>query len=80
MTAPKIKREATRDHGRVRYVHSFCPACVYWHGFAWTMREAYEQAERHLIDVHDIDPRSASTPRRVATSRQTTNHTDGSTT
>jgi len=79
MTDPRIKREITRNGDEVRYVHSFCPACSYWHGFAWTVEEAYEQGERHLINVHDVDPRTASGARRVAQARAT-NQQDRSTT
>lgn len=70
MSAPKITREVSRDAGRVRYVHTFCSACRYWHGFSWTLEGAYEPAERHLVNVHDVDPRVASTARRVAESKK----------
>ena len=69
-TAPKITREVTRNGDVVQYVYSFCSSCSYWHGFAWTMADAYLQGERHLIAVHDVDPRTASTARRVAESRE----------
>lgn len=79
MTAT-IKREVTRNGEHVRYVHSFCSSCSYWHAFAWSVDEARGQGERHLVNVHDVDPRTASTARRVAEHRKNTNHTDGSTT
>ena len=72
MTA-RIKREVTRNGDEVRYVHSFCTDCPYWHAFEWTLQKAYEAGERHLINVHDIDPREASSARRqheVATGRK----------
>jgi hypothetical protein len=72
VTAPKIRREVTRNGDTVQYVYSFCNSCSYWHGFAWSLEEAYGQGERHLINVHDIDPRTASTARRVANHRTTT--------
>lgn len=68
MTA-RIKREVTRDGDAVRYVYSFCSDCQYWHGFEWTLERAYEQGERHLINVHDIDPRIAGAARRKQDSR-----------
>ena len=68
-TGPKITREVARDGEHVRYVYSFCSSCSYWHGFAWTIADSYAQSERHLINVHDIDPRVASTARRAAESR-----------
>jgi hypothetical protein len=70
MTA-KITREVTRNGDEVRYVHSFCDQCSYWHAFAWSLEEAYGQGERHVENVHDVDPRTASTARRVANSRRT---------
>jgi hypothetical protein len=69
MSEPKISREVTRDGDRVRYVYSFCSSCSYWHGFAWSVDEAYSQGERHLINVHDVDPRVASRPRAAAEHR-----------
>lgn len=64
-----ITREVTRNGKEVRYVHSSCPECRYWYGFAWTLEEAYAQGERHLINVHEVDPRTASGARRVAEHR-----------
>lgn len=71
MTAPRIRREITRNGNEIRYVHSFCPTCTYWYAFAWTLDDAYEQGERHLMNVHDVDARTASGARRVAASRTT---------
>ncbi|WP_067200147.1 hypothetical protein [Microbacterium sp. XT11] len=59
-----IRREITRDGKTVRYVYVFCNACPYWHAFAWTVHESFDPAERHLINVHNIDARTASNPRR----------------
>jgi hypothetical protein len=70
-TPPKIRREIAREGASVRYVYSFCSRCDYWYGFAWTLADAYAQGERHLINVHDLSPRVASTARRVAATRDT---------
>lgn len=64
-----IKREITKDGDTVRYVNSWCSACRYWHAFAWSVEEAYGQAERHLVNVHDIEPGAATGARRVAAHR-----------
>lgn len=64
-----IKREVTRDGQTVRYVHSFCTECPYWYGFEWTLEKAYEQGERHLINVHGTDPRTAGAARRKQEAR-----------
>jgi len=76
-TAPKIRREVTRDGQTVRYVNSFCTACSYWHAFEWSVEKAYAQGERHLINVHGIEPNLAMSARLKAAERaktQTTNH------
>ncbi|WP_298038337.1 hypothetical protein [uncultured Microbacterium sp.] len=64
-----IKREVTREAGEVRYVHSVCSECGYWYAFTWTVENAYTAGERHLINVHGFDARSASVARRKAESR-----------
>lgn len=63
-TAPTVKLDITRDGGNVRYVYAFCSACSYWHGFAWTIDDAYAQGDRHLIAVHDVSPELLSNRRR----------------
>lgn len=68
-TAPRIRREVTRDGDTVRYVYSFCTACTYWHAFEWSVAKAYEQGERHLINVHGIDPKAAMSSRHKAAER-----------
>lgn len=68
MTA-RIKREVTRDGDTIRYVYSFCSECQYWHAFEWTIEKAYEQGERHLINVHDVEPRIAYSARNKAEER-----------
>lgn len=64
MTAPKIRREITRDGSTIRYVHVFCVACQYWHGFGFTLDEAYSTGERHLMNVHDFTLEQATNARR----------------
>lgn len=69
MTGPKITREITRNGADVRYVHSFCTACPYWHAFTWNLDDAYTAGERHLINVHELDARAAGGARRAAAAR-----------
>lgn len=71
-TAPNIRREITRDGKIVRYVHVFCDACSYWHGFGFTVEESFAPGERHLMNVHGIDARTASTARRQYEYKHTT--------
>lgn len=73
-TAAKIRREITRDGTTVRYVHVFCEACTYWHAFAWSVRESFDPAERHLVNVHGLTPEAASNARRQWEFKQTTKH------
>lgn len=65
----RITREVTRDGGTIRYVHSFCTECGYWYAFTWTLEKAYDAGELHLINVHDVDPRTAGSARRKQESR-----------
>lgn len=66
MTAPSIRREITRDtkNGTIRYVNSWCRACTYWNAFAFTIEQSFDQGERHLMNVHDLDARTATNARR----------------
>lgn len=68
MTA-RIKREETRNGDQIAYIHSFCTDCSYWYAFAWTRDEAYGQAERHLMNVHDIESNAAQAARHKAAQR-----------
>lgn len=75
MTGAKIRREVTRDGKTVRYVHVFCEACRYWHGFGFSVLESFERAERHLMNVHGLDAREAGNARRQwEHKQQTTKH------
>lgn len=78
MTAT-IRREITRDTkgGPIRYVNSWCSECTYWHAFEWTLDAAYRQGERHLMNVHDLDARTATNARRLA-EHKTTDRENGS--
>lgn len=78
MTAT-IRREIARDQkdGPIRYVNSWCSECTYWHGFEFTLEAAYLQGERHLMNVHNLDARTASTARRQH-EHKTTNRENGS--